>query len=149
MPSLNSPKNFDSCSSFLNSTSTLLGPEFSTSMLKPDFGEAPARSTVEEPISTVTTPPIRSYERMSVGGGTVVVVVARAEVVVVVEAGSDGVVVVVVGAAVVVVVLLADGAVAAVVEDDASAAVVGTDDSGVATAVVEVVGIIAVGVSVT
>ncbi|MGB9358530.1 MAG: hypothetical protein WCC01_08240 [Acidimicrobiia bacterium] len=97
----------------------------------------------------MTTPPIRSYERMSVGGGTVVVVVAGAEVVVVVGAGLDGVVVVVVGAAAVVVVLLADGVVVVVVEDDASTVVVGTDEPDVEAVIVEVVGTIAAGVSVT
>ena len=115
-------------------------------MLNPDFGEAPDRLTVEEPTSTVTTPPIRSYDRMSVAGGTVVVV--GAVVVVVVGTDSIGADVVVVGA-MVVVVLVVDGRDVDVVVDGDTPAVVGADESGAGAAAAAVVGTIAVGASVT
>ena len=38
-------------------------------MLNPALGDAPARWTVLLPTSTVTEPPTRSYERISVEGG--------------------------------------------------------------------------------
>ncbi len=118
-------------------------------MLNLDFGDAPARWTVSDPTSTVTTPPTRSYERISVAGGLVVVV--GAAVVVVDRDGSDDRVVVVVDGTVVVVVVgvVVVGAAEVVVVVDASAVDVGTDESGTAPMVVDVVGIIAVGVSVT
>lgn len=112
-------------------------------MLNPDFGDAPARWTVSGPTSTVTTPPTRSYDRMSVAGGEVVV--AAAVVVVIDGAGSVGRVVVVVDGSVVVVV----GAGDVVVVDDTPPVDVGLDESGAAPMEVDVVGIIAVGVSVT
>jgi len=103
---------------------------------------------VSDPTSTVTTPPTKSYDRMSVAGAEVVV--AAGVVVVVVDgAGSVGRVVLVVGEGVVVAAAVVVGAGEVVVVDEAAAVDGGTVESGGAPRMVEVVGIIAVGVSVT
>jgi len=124
-------------------------------MLNPALGDAPARPTVFTPTSTVTEPPTRSYERISVGGGLVVVgggAVVVVAGVVVVGAGGRVVVVltsgtVVVDAVSVVVVVVVDvvGMLGVV---SLPGSVVGAAGPARDVAIV-VVGTIALGVSVT
>lgn len=120
-------------------------------MLNPAFGDAPARPTVPLPTSTVTEPPISSYDRISVVGAMVVVVGAA---VVVVGAGGSVVVAltsgnVVVGAMVVVVGVVVEVVVGAVVAGAYPTSAAGSDGLAGPGVVTVVVGIMAVGVSVT
>ena len=120
-------------------------------MLNPAFGDAPARPTVPLPTSTATEPPISSYDRISVVGAMVVVVGAAVvvvggggSVVVALTSGNVGVGAMVVGVGVVVEVVV--GAVVAGADPTSAA---GSDGLAGPSVVTVVVGIMAVGVSVT